>query len=386
MTTGTNTENKAPRKRSRKLRSGYTTGACAAAAAKGAALLLLGLKTREVDIPFPDGRRVAFALSRTRSPRRDAARPSAFACVLKDAGDDPDVTNGAEICARVAGARAPHGAGNPRVHIRGGDGVGTVTKPGLAVSVGEPAINPVPLRMIREAVTEALESAPPDSLPFSRVDVTISVPRGEELARRTLNARLGIVGGISILGTTGIVRPISAEAWTATITASMDVARAAGIDEVVLSTGRTSERALQRRLGLPEEAYVMMGDYLSFACRDAAAHGFTRVHLAAMWAKTVKAALGITQTHVRHGALEPGRVLALLDDLGAGSRLLRELARANTGREIFEYLEANGRGDLVGAVLERARQFAVQHTGGGPAVTAYLVHHTGRVVAVRGTS
>ncbi len=337
-----------------KLRSGFTTGACAAAAAKAAALTLLGSGPRpQVDIPFPDGSRRSFLLHSCA-----AGRNCASASVIKDAGDDPDVTNGAEIIAAVA-AQESGGAGEA-IAFRAGQGVGTVTKPGLSVPVGEPAINPVPRQMIQAAVREALQELRQDGL---RLTVTISVRDGEQLAEKTLNRRLGIVGGLSILGTTGIVRPVSAEAWTATIDAAMQVARAAGLDEVLLSTGRTSESAAQRLLALPEEAQVMMGDYLEHALLAARRQGFRRVHLAGMWAKVLKCALGIPQTHVRNGALEARQAAALLAELGLDAEAAAGLAQANTAKEIYQRLLAQGRADLARAVCLRARQYAEQLSG-----------------------
>lgn len=358
-------------KTKQRLRSGYTTGACAAAAAKAAALLLAGGEPAEVEIPFPDQSRVAFPVRRQGVEEAFGAAWR-FASVIKDAGDDPDVTNGAEIVARVRwlaekeeldNAVALPGGG---IVLAGGQGVGRVTRPGLAVPPGEPAINPVPRRMIAQAVAEAVDLAV-----GQRLAVEIAVPNGEELARRTLNHRLGIVGGLSILGTTGIVRPVSAEAWTATIAASLSVARAAGFDEAVLSTGRTSENGVRRALNLPDEACAMMGDYLEFSLREARRQGFGRIHLAAMWAKMLKAALEIPQTHVRHGALEVAACLPLFGALGADEALIADLARANTAREIHEKLLAAKRHDLVALVCRRARDYA-ERVSGLP-VTVWLV-------------
>ena len=236
------------------LRSGYTTGACAAAAAKAATLLVLSVKTMKngsvetkesiyqggtVSIPFPDGSRADFKISDSGHHDPDTY----FASVIKDAGDHPDVTNGAEL---VAEARLFRRIGSESVIIKGGRGVGTVTKPGLAVAVGESAINPMPLKMIADAVSEAAANLP-GILDFRvsnlALEITISVTDGEQLAKKTLNEKLGIIGGLSILGTTGIVRPLSSEAWTASIASSLDVAKAMGRTEIVLSAGRTSEKA-----------------------------------------------------------------------------------------------------------------------------------------------
>lgn len=359
----------------KRLRSGYTTGACAAAAAKGAACAALsGVPPATSDIVFPDGRRVVFTLAGCGIG--DADRATARCSVIKDAGDDPDVTNGAEIVAEVC-LEATGGKGDGTIAILGGEGVGVVTKAGLALPVGSPAINPVPLTMIREAVTEAFRENGKDAGCF-KVQVTISVPEGRELARYTLNSRLGIVGGLSILGTTGVVVPLSAAAWTATITAAMNVARGMGVMEVVLSTGRTSERAAQTYCRLPEEAYVMMGDYLEFSLKEAARHEFTRIHLAGMWAKVIKAALHIPQTHVRHGALEPERAVAFLQETCAEGDALSYLQGANSAREIYERLNQRGEVGTIRRVCLAARDYC-QSVSRLP-VRLYLVQASGTVV------
>ena len=361
----------------KKLRSGYTTGACAAAAAKGAALCLLGHGSADgVEIPFPDGRRVRFTLVDCRRQEEQGAGPVGYAAVIKDAGDDPDVTNGALIAATVRFARRPELHESQPIVIVGGEGVGTVTKPGLAVPIGEPAINPVPVKMIREAVSEALSLCFTGAMPALTVE--ISVPRGKELAEKTLNERLGIVGGISILGTTGIVKPVSAEAWTATITAAMNVAAAGGCREIVLSTGRTSEAALQRSGRFKPEALIMMGDYLEFSLLEAAKYPFERLHMAGMWAKILKAALRIPQTHVRFGALEARRVISYLSKMFPEKDLLY-LAGANTAREIHERLLDRGDFEAVQSICRAAKEYH-QEVSGIP-VTLYLVHHTGQITA-----
>nr|WP_321466025.1 cobalt-precorrin-5B (C(1))-methyltransferase CbiD [uncultured Desulfobulbus sp.] len=354
----------------RPLRSGYTTGACAAAAAKAAVRRLHGLIDESVEISFPDGSRHRFALCRVQLTQDGGA----MATVVKDAGDDPDVTNGAEIGAEVHLLATPAAE---QIVLVNGPGVGKVTKPGLPVPVGEPAINPVPRKMIHQAVTEALGEC---EQPASSLEVRIFVRDGEVLAEKTLNKRLGVIGGLSILGTTGIVRPISAKAWTDTIEASMQVARAAGLNEVILSTGRTSEAAVQRLLGLPEESQVMMGDYLHYALEAAGRHGFTRIHLAEMWAKLVKAALAVPQTHVRNGALETHQAADLLAGLGLDTTTSRQLHQANTAREIYEYLITMGRSDLVAAVSRKAK--AQAEAWSGLPVRVYLVSSEQGVVHV----
>lgn len=349
-------------KKNKKLRSGFSTGACAAAAAKAAVLTLCNRSAPdEVSIPFPDGSRHSFALCRGK-----LTETGAMATIVKDAGDDPDVTNGAEIGAEVQFSL--DGSQAQPVLLKSGEGVGMVTKPGLPVAIGEQAINPVPQKMIRAAVAEAfVESGQPEQ----PLEVSIFVPGGEELAKKTLNKRLGIIGGLSILGTTGIVRPVSARAWTDTIESSMRVARAMGLDTVQLSTGRTSEKAVQEALGLSEESLVMMGDYLRYALEAAARQQFSRIVLATMWAKLLKAALKIPQTHVRHGDLEPVQAADLLRELGLDQKSAGEYAQANTAREIYDRLKSARRTDLIHKVCLKAQETA-QEWSGLP-VDVYLV-------------
>jgi cobalt-precorrin-5B (C1)-methyltransferase len=393
----------------RPLRSGYTTGACAAAAAKAATQLLWarGRAPLQVDIPFPDGSRAAFKI------HDSGFRPeckSAFASVIKDAGDDPDVTNGAEIVAEAkivqndASAEkrksetniaepltselqgfSPSALITSALIIKGGKGVGTVTKPGLAVAAGEPAINPVPRKMIHDAVFEVIPGIAysPSSLQHSQssdlmIELTVSVTDGELLAKKTLNERLGIIGGLSILGTTGIVRPLSAEAWTATISSSMDVAVAMGRNEIVLSAGRTSERAHMRKYGFPDECYVMMGDYLEFSLREAASRRLSKVLLCAQWAKMLKIAMATPQTHVRHGAID---IAKTVEFLGAFGVPLADSDRFNTAREIFDYINANS-ADPVSELIKvcNAAQSYASDIADPVKISTILIAYDGEII------
>lgn len=369
--------------KSRKLRSGYTTGACAAAAAKAATLVLIGMEYPSlpspisISIPFPDGSRHSIGIART---WYDTGEAAAYASVIKDAGDDPDVTDGAQVVAGLRfradreGSEWVNGE-PPRITIKGGRGVGVVTRPGLPVPVGQPAINPVPARMIREAVAEAMKET--GSKPFD-VEVTVSVPEGESLSRKTLNGRLGIVGGISILGTTGIVRPVSSEAWTATISASMNVADAMGRKEIVLSSGRSSECAHMSKYGFPDETYVMMGDYVEYALLETKKHTFHRMHLCAQWAKMLKIAMATPQTHVRHGAIDASGAAAFLRNLGDAEFLFRDF---NTAREIFDLIASSGlRPRLFSSVCAAARRYAESVAGPTP-IAIHLVSYQGEIIA-----
>jgi len=361
------------------LRSGYTTGACAAAAAKAAVLELIDFeagvkgikKTGSVEIPFPDGSRVKF---RVQSSGVRNTGKNAWASVIKDAGDDPDVTNGAEIVAEVTSCKfAPH----PSIVIKRGKGVGVVTKPGLPVPVGEAAINPVPKQMIKEAVLEAVNQRSAVSGQRS-LEITISVPNGEELAKKTLNSRLGILGGISILGTTGIVKPVSTEAWRATITSSMDVARAIGLKEIILSAGRTSERAHMKANNLSEASYVLMGDYLEYSLKETRKQGFKRVHLCAQWAKMLKIAMATPQTHVRFGAINIKKAALLLNSLDINVPAEKDF---NTAREIFDFIKSevrNPKSEFI-KVCNIAGRYA-EGIAGIP-VNAVLISYTGEIIA-----
>ncbi len=376
------------------LKSGYTTGACAAAAAKAAALELMSLelgvkssgKIKQVEIPFPDGSRHNFKIHNSKLITHNS-QLIAQASVIKDAGDDPDVTHGSEIKAEVRfleqqSSRAAEQQDKDKdtsalLHfctsallIKGGKGVGMVTKPGLSIPVGEPAINPVPRRMITEAVLEAMNQQ--SAVSGQRVlEITISVTDGEELAKKTLNSRLGILGGISILGTTGIVKPVSTEAWTATITSSMDVAKAAGIKEIVLSAGRTSEKAHMKKYNLPEESYVLMGDYLEYSLQEAKKHGFKKVSLCTQWAKMLKIAMATPQTHVRFGAIDIKKAVRFLHAAGINIPD-REY---NTAREIFDYVNP----ELFQKICDAAGKYA-EDVAMIP-VSAKLVSYTGEIIA-----
>jgi cobalt-precorrin-5B (C1)-methyltransferase len=310
------------------LRTGFTTGTAATAAAKGAVRFLLeGRPPQKVSVALLTGDRMTIPVH---SCRR--ADDGAVCTVIKDAGDDPDVTHGAEIGAWVR-LHAPAGpAGGPGdVIISGGEGVGRITKPGLELPPGEPAINPGPRRMITQAVGEALAARGSKRT----VMVEIFVPRGKEIARKTLNERLGIIGGISILGTTGIVRPMSHEAFTATIAAGLSVAKAAGLDRVVLSTGRRSERFAQQRWPQwPEESFVQVGDFFQKSLELAAQKGFTHVVLAVFFGKALKMAQGTPHTHAARSELSLDALAEWAREQGQ-DMLAEEIRACHTAREAF---------------------------------------------------
>ena len=334
----------------RPLRRGWTTGTCAAAAAKAAyAALLTGEFPDPVEVTLPRGDRPAFALAMT---RRDQG--SATAGMIKDAGDDPDVTHGALVLATVRSG-AP-GAG---VTFRAGEGVGTVTRPGLPLPPGEPAINPVPRQMIRDAIAEVAEAAcaPADA------DVEIAIPGGEALAAKTLNGRLGIVGGLSILGTTGIVVPYSCSAWIHSIHRGIDVARAAGLDHIAGATGAASEAAVQKLHDLPETALIDMGDFVGGMLKYVRAHPVARVTIAGGVAKMTKLAQGLLDLHSKRGAVDLALLAGFAEAAGGTSSLRDRIVAANTAAEAFAMAQAEG--IALGDVVARAAQQAAARVVAG---------------------
>jgi cobalt-precorrin-5B (C1)-methyltransferase len=354
-----------PARPARPLRRGWTTGACAAAAAKAAyAALTTGEFPDPVEVRLPRGERPAFALA---VMRKDAT--SAVAGIVKDAGDDPDVTHGALVLVTVRPGSAGSG-----VTFRAGDGVGTVTRPGLPVPPGEPAINPVPRRMICEAIAEI---AARDN---SDVEVEIAIPGGQALAQKTLNPRLGIVGGLSILGTTGIVIPYSCSAWIHSIHRGIDVARAMGFPHVAGSTGSTSEAAVQRLYDLPEPALIDMGDFVGGMLKYVRAHPLPRVTIAGGVAKMTKLAQGLLDLHSKRGAVDLDALATLAGNAGAAPGLCEKIRAANTAAEAFASAAAEGiaLGDMVARAAQRTAAEVV--AGADVAIETVLFDRDGNLV------
>lgn len=346
----------------RALRSGFTTGACAAAAAKGAALLLRdGGPVDTVTIDLPAGFSADFRLN-GQTVATDVAR----CFVIKDAGDDPDVTNGIELHAEI---RRSDTVG---LEIIAGRGIGRVTKPGLAVPVGQAAINPVPRKMIEQALAEVFPTG-------TGLRLTLSIPDGERRAEKTLNARLGILGGLSLLGTTGEVRPISHQAWTDTLEVAIDVALAAGAKPVVLSTGRTSELAAQQHFALPEEAFVMMGDFIGYTLDACHRKGVPRLALAAQFAKLLKIACGHSQTHVKHSQLDLVRLRRWGEEIGLDATECQQLELANTARQVYETFGAGS--SLVARVVREASAVCSKQVPGAE-LSILLIDYQGQVANV----
>jgi cobalt-precorrin-5B (C1)-methyltransferase len=349
--------------RTKGLRAGWTTGTCASAATKaGAVGLLTGTAPRDVEVGLPSGRRVRFAVE-SETPNR--------CLVVKDAGDDPDCTDGARVTAEVewpsAGVRV--------TELRAGPGVGTITKPGLGLPVGAPAINPVPEQMIRAALGEATGEP---------VVVTISVPGGEAMAAKTTNARLGIVGGISILGTTGIVRPFSTAAYRASVVQQIDVAAAQGERTVLLATGSRSERAAARlHPELDDVCCVEVGDFTGIALRRAAGAGVERIVFVGMAGKIAKLAAGVMMTHFHRSRVDGEVLAAAARTAGAPAVVVDAATETETARHFFEVCVAHDAHEPLRVLCEQAAAACRRHVDGALEIEVVMVDFDGEAVVAR---
>src|SRR3984885_2575913 len=349
------------------LKRGWTTGACATGAARAAfEALLTGQFPDPIPVALPKGLRPEFALA-THELGADFAR----AGIIKDAGDDPDVTHGALVIATVR--LAPLDAG---VTFQAGEGVGIVTRPGLPLPVGEPAINPAPRAMIRANLEEVA----------ARVDaiVEISVPGGERIAKRTANGRLGIIGGLSILGTTGIVIPYSCSAWIHSIHRGVDVARASGCAHIGAATGETSEATIRALYGLPDHALIEMGDFVGGLLKYLREHPVPRLTIAGGPAKMTKLAEGKLDLHSKRGAVDLAALAERIALGGGAPALVEATTNANSGLHAFELAQAAGF-DLPALVADGAWATAARVLAGQPGeLETVIVGRDGRVLASSG--
>ena len=329
-----------------KLKRGWTTGACATAATRAAyAALLTGHFEDPVTITLPKGETPAFALA-----LEGKGEGWAQAGIVKDAGDDPDVTHGALVISTVR-----PGAAGTGITFRAGDGVGTVTRPGLPVPAGEPAINPVP-RKLMSAVIADLAAAHSDA---GDVEIEISIPGGDALAAKTWNPRLGIEGGLSILGTTGIVHPFSCSAWIHSIHRGIDVARAEGLPHVAGSTGSTSEAAVQALYGLPDHAMLDMGDFAGGMLKYLRNHPVPRITVGGGFGKLTKLGQGMLDLHSGRSQVDFDWLAERVAELGGPPDLIERAKCANTAAQVLQEAQSAGLpiADLVAEkALETARK------------------------------
>ncbi len=341
------------------LRHGYTTGACATACTKGALLALIHQRPFEsVDILIPAGDRVAFKLQDI-----DFTDKQASTTAIKDGGDDPDATHGARIISTVSWTD------NVGIEIDGGIGVGRVTKPGLPIPVGLAAINPVPRKMIREVVEETLV------LYGKRrgVRVVISVPDGEEIAKKTLNGRLGIIGGISILGTRGIVVPFSTSSYKASIAFALSVAREQGIRTAVLTTGGRSENyAMKMYPELPIESFVEMGDFVGFSAKHAKRAGMQEIRFVGMIGKFSKVAQGLMMVHAKSAPIDFGFLKRIAREVGVPDELRAQILDANTTMQVGDWMLKWGYPEFFSLLSKYCCEQVMEHIGGGVRIDTRL--------------
>jgi cobalt-precorrin-5B (C1)-methyltransferase len=356
----------AGRRKGKSLRSGYTTGACAAAAAQAAAATLFNqITTDQVRLKLPDGDEVGFKISTCVFDSLEAS-----CSVIKDAGDDPDITNGAEIWASVSWKD------EPGISIDGGEGVGMITKPGLEMPVGMPAINPVP----RQMITDSVKKATKDRLNGKGIKVTISVSRGEKLARKTLNPRLGIVGGISILGTTGIVIPYSIDAYTACISQALDVAVACGCREVVLTTGRRSEKFAQNEFALAEECFVQAGDFMDYSLKECASKRLAKVTIWGMIGKISKLAVGYLYTNISDSKVDIGFLTTLAKSCGVSDEMAKGLRGAVTANHFYRILPPEYSQEFCNQLCLLAANKCREHTEGRLEIECIMSGYNGAIL------
>jgi cobalt-precorrin-5B (C1)-methyltransferase len=349
------------------LRRGWSTGACAAAAARAAfAALVTGTFPDPVEIALPRGERPRFPLA-----FKELHDGMARAGIVKDAGDDPDVTHGAMVVATVA--RAEPGAG---IRFRAGDGVGTVTLPGLPLAVGEPAINLGPRAMIEAALAE-IEPAPD-------VEVTLAIPGGAALAAKTMNARLGIVGGLSILGTTGIVVPYSCSAWIASIERGIDVARAAGLTHIAASTGSSSEAAVKRLFGFPDIALIDMGDFAGGVLKYLRRHPVPRLTLAGGIGKMAKLAAGHLDLHSARSRVGGSEFACRLERLAAPQDAVDAARGTDSVGAAMAALPERLAGAFAASIAQDARAVALEQVRSAIAVDVALFDRDGSLLAHAG--
>ncbi|MBF0454526.1 MAG: cobalt-precorrin-5B (C(1))-methyltransferase [Magnetococcales bacterium] len=312
-------------------RTGFTTGACSAAAARAATLgLIRGELPRSVETTLPNGQQVLFPVAAGKIEDN-----LAIAVVIKDAGDDPDVTHGAHLTAQVRWLPShPH-----QIVLLGGAGVGRVTRPGVGLPVGEAAINPIPQQNIIDNVRYVAQ----DLLVKTGLEVTISVPDGEIMAKKTLNGRLGIVNGISILGTGGVVHPYSTSAYKASVRQAVEAAAALQVSPVVFTTGRRTERfAMSQMVDLPDYAFIQMGDFFGAAMKSAGQARIPHVIVAAMVGKLAKIGQGMENTHAHKNSLDMQRVAQLAAQAGANKNSCRLIAQGVTVRHAADHLAEQG--------------------------------------------
>jgi cobalt-precorrin-5B (C1)-methyltransferase len=360
------------KKKKGQLRTGLTTGTTASAATKAALYTLLTKKVvREIQVTLPKGKIVTLPIKWTQ-----ITTSSVTCAVIKDGGDDPDVTHGAEICSTVE-FTSDIGI----VQIEGGTGVGKVTKPGLGLPIGSWAINPVPMKMIKNSASEILTSISPSPKSIG-IKIKITVPKGAELALKTDNPRLGILGGISILGTTGIVLPYSTASFAAAIRQGLDVGIAQNANTFILTTGGRSEDFMRKLFGekYPDHCYVQMGDFAGYSVKQCHDKGVKKIFIGGFIGKLTKIAMGIKQTHVRGSHVSMDFMAKLAKEAGASEHVTNLIINANTARHVSEIIDSNSVIGFYNLICREAARQLESYSGKDLLIEVILFDFEGKLV------
>jgi len=358
----------APRKPTdRTLRKGWTTGACATAAAAAAYhALKTGSFDNTITIRLPRGETPTFKLS-----SHELGPEFARAGIIKDAGDDPDVTHGLEIIVTVRANTLGEG-----ITFAAGEGVGTVTLDGLALAPGEPAINPGPRQQIKDTLYAMARGLDGPDTKLPDMHITISIPGGLEASQKTMNSRLGIIGGLSVLGTTGIVVPFSCSSWIHSIQRGIDVARAQGFDHVLAATGRTSEQSANNVLSLPDEALIDMGDFAGGLLKYVRTHPIEHLTIAGGFAKITKLAQGAMDLHSSRSRVDFARLSKTLSQCGGNADICQAVCDANTAAHVLDLAGEHSK-MLADLIARQAREVALATLAGGTNVHIWIYDRTG---------
>jgi cobalt-precorrin-5B (C1)-methyltransferase len=360
-----------PEGKKKSLRTGYTTGTCAAAATKAALTTLVnGEKLAKVNVSLPKDKHIVIDIAWIRYENEK----SVTAAVIKDGGDDPDVTNGAEIWSTVSLSETSN-----KIIIDGGKGVGRVTKPGLGLEIGKAAINPTPLKMISHAIDEIFGQQQKNRYGLS---ILISVPKGEEIAKKTDNPRLGIIGGISILGTTGIVIPYSTASFAASIRQSIDVSKAMGTDSVILTTGGRSEDFARDIFGnsIADHAYIQIGDFIGFSIKQCAIKKIKKAYVIGFIGKLTKMAMGVKQTHVKGSHVDMNFLAKLAIRCGANNELVKKIMVANTARHVGELVDQFGLSMFYDVLCEEVYSHLSKYSPSELQIKIILLDFNGKII------
>ena len=357
------------KRRKGQLRTGYTTGTSASAATKAALLTLISSQIfNTIDVFLPKGKIATLQIAWTRTNQDNQ---SVTCAVIKDGGDDPDVTHGAEICSTVSLTN-----NKGLIEIDGGIGVGRVTRPGLGLEIGSAAINPVPKKMIEYTVFNSAKSL----LFQNGFKVIISVPKGGELAKKTDNPRLGIVGGISILGTTGIVFPYSTASFAASIRQSLDVAISLGTDNVVLTTGGRSEDFIKKVYDyLPDYAFIQMGDFSGYTIKQCTNRSIKKIIIAGFIGKLTKMAMGIKQTHVRGSHISIDFMASLAAKCVDSKDIINEISKANTARHVSEIINQYNIKNFFSLICKHVYEEMYKHSNNSIEIVVIMFDFDGKI-------